>query len=383
MEDIRVISLCDPVLGEAEKSALESVIDSQWLTMGDRVSAFEKAFAKLHDVEDAVAVNSCTAGLHLCLAATGIGPGDEVLVPSLTFVATVNAVLYVGATPVFVDIEDPEVPHISLADAETKCTERTRAAIVMHYGGCPVDMPAWRAFADRKGLILIEDAAHAPGLGAVGQWSDATAFSFYANKNMTTAEGGMVFARDGEILERMRRMRSHGMTTGTLDRYKGHAYSYDVTDLGYNYRMDELRAAIGLVQLIRLNGATARRRDLSQLYLDQLEERVPQVKVVFGGRLDTAAHLMAVLLPPEADRPFVMLAMRQVGIQTSIHYPPVHCFSYYRQRFPGVTLPNTEQYHARTLTLPLHPSLSAGDLHRIVGTLSDALSIPEGQGAKR
>ena len=189
-----MISLSTPILGEEEKRALCEVIDSGWLTMGDRVAAFEKAFADLHGVDDAVAVNSCTAALHLSLKALGIGPSDEVLVPSLTFVATANAVLYVGATPVFVDIDAIDIPHISIDDAKSKLTGRTKAVIVMHYGGYLVDLKAWRAFADDNDLLLIEDAAHAPAVGAVGRFSDAASFSFFSNKNMSTAEGGMVLA---------------------------------------------------------------------------------------------------------------------------------------------------------------------------------------------
>jgi dTDP-4-amino-4,6-dideoxygalactose transaminase len=232
--------LGNPVLGEEEKQALSEVIDSGWLTMGERVAAFEKAFADLHGVGNAVAVNSCTAGLHLCLTALGIGPGDEVLVPSVTFVATVNAVVYAGAAPVFVDIINRELPHISIADAEARCTLKTRAVIVMHYGGYLVDLAAWRRFADAHDLLLIEDAAHAPGIAEVGRWGDAAAFSFFTNKNMTTAEGGMVVARDPVVAQRIRQMRGHGMTKSTLERHRGHAYSYDVTMLGYNYRLDEL-----------------------------------------------------------------------------------------------------------------------------------------------
>ena len=222
---------------------------------------------------EAVAVNSCTAGLHLCLKALGIGPGDEVLVPSLTFTATVNAIMYCGAQPVFVDIEDSETPHISLDKAQAACTENTKAVIVMHYGGYLAEMLAWRGFADRNGLYLIEDAAHAPAVGDVGSFSDASAFSFFTNKNMTTSEGGMVMAKDPAVLQRVRGMRSHGMTSGTLDRHKGHAYSYDVTMLGYNYRMAELNAALGLVQLPRLTEWNARRKVLSDYYREILKDQ--------------------------------------------------------------------------------------------------------------
>ena len=374
MSNSNIISLSDPVLGEREKEALCSVIDSGWITMGDRVGDFERAFAELHGARDAVAVNSCTAALHLCLEAFDVGPGDEVLVPSLTFVATSNAVLYVGATPVFVDIEKEDLPHISLTDAAAKITPKTKAAIVMHYGGYLVDLPRWRTFADAHGLMLIEDAAHAPAIGEVGQLSDGAAFSFFTNKNMTTAEGGMVLARDDSVLETMRRMRSHGMTSLTLDRHRGHAYSYDVTMLGYNYRMDELRAAMGLVQLERLPDWNARRRELTRFYRKAISEDIPEVSVPFEPDHETSAHLMPILLPDDVNRERIMDHLRRDGIQTSIHYPPVHQFTYYQERFPGTSLPNTEKFCTRELTLPLHPGLSEGDVERVVKTLKRAIS---------
>lgn len=367
-----MISLSDPVLGEEEKKALCDTIDSGWLTMGDRVASFERAFADLHGVEDAVAVNSCTAALHLCLKALDIGPKDEVLVPSLTFVASVNAVLYVGATPVFVDIENEHTPHISLSEAETKCTPRTKAVILMHYGGYLMDLPAWRSFADAKTLFLIEDAAHAPGLNGVGRFADASAFSFFTNKNMTTAEGGMVIASKTSVIEPIRRMRSHGMTSVTLDRYRGHAHSYDVTRLGYNYRMDELRAAIGLVQLKHLRQWNQRRVELTHLYRKELSKNIPEIKIPFKGNHETTAHLMPVVLPTGVDRQEVMNQLRKAGIQSSIHYPPIHHFSYYRKKFPKVVLHKTEKFCDRELTLPLHPSLKQNDVERIVKSLQKA-----------
>jgi dTDP-4-amino-4,6-dideoxygalactose transaminase len=365
--------MAQPVLCEEEKEALSSVIDSGWLTMGERVAAFERAFAKLHGAEEAVAVNSCTAGLHLCLAALGIGPGDEVLVPSLTFVATVNAVCYVGATPVFVDIQTQSLPHISLKDSQRKLTGQTRGAIVMHYGGYPVDTKSWRSFCDAYGLKLIEDAAHAPGLDQVGKLADAAAFSFFTNKNMTTAEGGMVIAAQSKTLEKIKRLRSHAMTSSTLERHRGHASSYDVTMLGYNYRLDELRAAMGMVQLQRLLEWNERRRQLSSFYRRLIYKDLPGVSVPFSGQKESAAHLQAVLLPQGADRRQIMARLQQSGIQTSIHYPPVHCFSYYRSRFPAVRLPNTEEFYSKELTLPLHPLLSEDDCAFVVETLKKIL----------
>jgi len=373
MNGANIISLCDPILGEAEKQAIVEVLDSQWITMGDRVAKFEKAFARLHDMDDAVAVNSCTAGLHLCLKALDICPGDEVLVPSLTFTATVNAVMYCGATPVFVDIGEMSNPHISIEDAENKHTGNTKAVIVMHYGGYLVDLKAWRRFADNQHIHLIEDAAHAPATGDVGRISDAAAFSFFTNKNMTTSEGGMVLAKDSEVLQRIRGMRSHGMTSSTLDRHKGHAFSYDVTMLGYNYRMDELRAAMGLVQLVHLQKWNAYRKKLSDYYREILKEQVPEVQVPFSDTHETSGHIMPVLLPSHVNRYVVMKHLRNAGIQSSIHYPPVHLFRHYQEQFPDISLPKTEEFCAWELTLPLHPGLTENDVDRVIETLKQAL----------
>jgi dTDP-4-amino-4,6-dideoxygalactose transaminase len=304
-----------------------------------------------------------------------VGPGDEVLVPSLTFVATVNAILYLGADPVFIDIESIRCPHLSLMDAKKKITEKTRAVIVMHYGGYLVDLSAWRSFADENNLFLIEDAAHAPAVGKVGHISDAACFSFFSNKNMTTAEGGMVVAKRKDTLDCIRKMRTHGMTTVTLDRHRGHAFSYDVTMLGYNYRMDELRAAMGIVQLTYLKQWNKRRRELTEFYRKKLAESLPQIIIPFDKEHKTAAHLLPILLPASVNREQIMTKLNQAGIQSSIHYQPVHKFSYYLQRFPGVNLPKTEQYADRVLTLPLHPALNENHIQRIVDTLHKVMNL--------
>jgi dTDP-4-amino-4,6-dideoxygalactose transaminase len=370
----KMIALSEPILGEDEKRALCEVIDSRWLTMGDRVAAFEKAFAKIHGVDDAVAVNSCTAALHLSLKALNIGPGDEVLVPSLSFVATANAVLYVGASPVFVDIQGLEKPHISVEDAEPKCTAKTKAVVVMHYGGYVADLAIWRRFCGAKQLLLIEDAAHAPGIAGVGRWSDAASFSFFSNKNMSTAEGGMVIARDPSVLQRIRHLRAHGMSTDTLTRHRGHAYTYDVTMLGYNYRMDELRAAVGLTQLPRLPSWNRKRQALSNLYRLMMAAQIPEAAIPFDSAHKTAAHLMPILLPAGVDRKKTIEHLREIGIQTSVHYPPIHHFSYYQHNFPGVHLPKTEEFCGRELTLPLHPGMTEQDANQVVNSLKGVLS---------
>jgi dTDP-4-amino-4,6-dideoxygalactose transaminase len=207
----------------------------------------------------------------------------------------------------------------------------------------------------------------------VAHTSDVAAFSFFSNKNITTAEGGMVIAQDPVLLEQIRSLRSHGMTTGMLDRNMGHAYSYDVTLLGYNYRMDELRAAMGLSQLAHLVAWNAKRRDLTKTYRRLLSEYCSEVTVPFDSQRISAAHLMPVLLPEAANRQEVMAKLRASNIQSSIHYPPVHGFSYYRQRFPGIQLKETERFCARELTLPLHPGLDESDVNRVASALADAV----------
>lgn len=368
-----MLLVAEPILGPEEKTVLSEVIDSGWLTMGDRVRAFEQAFAEAHGVEDSVAVNSCTAALHLILHALGLGPGDEVLVPALTFVATANCVVYVGATPVFVDIESVDVPLMSLADAEARCTARTKAVILVHFAGYLPDREAWQDFARRKGLLLIEDAAHAPGLRQVGTFGEAAAFSFYGNKNMTTAEGGAIIARDAALLETIRQARGHGMTSGTRQRLNARTPTYDVTMLGFNYRMDEMRAAIGLVQLRKLPGWNEVRGRLVAHYRQLIAERCPSVTVPFQQPRLSTFHIMPVVLPAGVARQEVIDHLRENGIQTTIHYPPVHLMTLYRELCPDVRMPRTEDFALRELTLPLHPRMDVETVELVVSTLAHAV----------
>jgi dTDP-4-amino-4,6-dideoxygalactose transaminase len=361
------------MLGIEENAALSEVIDSGWITMGERVRAFELAFARLHQAEDAVAVGSCTAALHLILHALALGPGDEILVPSMTFVATANCVLYVGATPVFVDIESVDVPLMSIEDAEAKCTSRTRAVILMHYAGYLADRAGWQAFARRKGLLLIEDAAHAPGCVEVGSYGVAAAFSFYGNKNMTTAEGGAVIAADRTLLDNIRQMRGHGMTTGTYQRLTSRTPNYDVTMLGFNYRMDELRAAVGLVQLKKLTNWNNMRSRLTELYRSLIAEHCPSVGITFAEPRISTNHIMPVLLPDAATRSAVIGHLRDREIQTTIHYPPVHRLTYFRRRCPDIHLPRTEEFAQRELTLPLHPHMTTDSVEAVVEGLASGM----------
>ncbi len=368
-----MLLVSEPDLGSEEKAALCDVIDSNWITMGNRVQAFEEAFATLHQMPEAVAVNSCTAGLHLILHALGIGEGDEVLVPSLSFVATANCVHYTGAKPVFVDIDSLDQPIISLSDATAKCTARTKAVIIVHYAGYVADPVAWRAFADLHGLFLVEDSAHAVGAGRTGLFGDGAVFSFYGNKNMTTGEGGMVVAEDPDLIAKVRSARGHGLTSSTMQRLIARVPTYDVTMLGFNYRMTELNAAIGLVQLQKLARWNDKREQIAQDYRERLTEYCPDVIVPFGSDVVSSHHILPVLLPKGADRAHVMARLRDSGIQTTIHYPPIHLLSWYQEQWSALSLPLTEEFAERELTLPLHPKMNTSDVEHVSRSLENIL----------
>jgi len=371
------IPLSDIDFDDTEALAVQDVIKSRWLTMGKVTQQFESSFADYTQTKHAVAVTNATAALHLACLALGIGPGDEVIVPSLTFVATANAVRYVGAVPVFADIISPDDLNISPAAINSLITPRTRAIIVMHYAGYPCDMPAILSIAKQHGLFVIEDAAHAVGSELNGQklgtLGDIGCFSFFSNKNMTTGEGGMLTTDKDDLAQKLSRLRSHGMTSLTWDRHKGHAWSYDVVDLGYNYRIDEIRASLGLAQLAKVERNNERRRHLSQIYRDALQELVSQVDIPFQNHVGkTAAHLMPILLPKETKREEFMGSMKEQGIQTSIHYPPVHTFTAYNSDTKW-NLPVTEEVASREVTLPLFPTMGAEDVDTVVSAVCASL----------
>jgi len=313
-----------------------------------------------------------------CLA-LGLRPGDEVIVPSLTFVATANAVRYTGATPVFADITGENDLTISLESIQRCCTARTKAIIVMHYAGFACDMPAIQAWANEKGLPIIEDAAHAIGSSLegrhLGTWGISGCFSFFSNKNLATGEGGMIVTEDDRLADKFRLLRSHGMTSLTWDRYQGHAWSYDVVDLGYNYRIDEIRSAIGREQLKKLDANNARRKELTTFYQRLINEQVPVVKIPFEAHLGISAyHIMPVLLPKGTDRIRFMEGMKREGMQTSVHYPPIHQFTSFRSLSHGDhSLEVTEEIAAREVTLPLYPLLSKDQVEAVVHAIAVAL----------
>lgn len=374
------IPLADLDYGPEENLAVEKILNSRWLTMGSATQEFEESFANYLGAIHTIAVTNGTAALHLACIALELGPGDEVLVPSLTFVATANAIRYVGATPVFVDIVSQENLNISPADIERKITDKTRAILLVHFGGYACDMPEILEIAKKHDLKIIEDAAHAVvselNGKKLGTWGDIGCFSFFSNKNLATGEGGMISTQDDALAERLKRLRSHGMTSMTWDRHKGHAFSYDVVDLGFNYRIDEIRAALGMAQLKKLARNNDQRRKLTNIYREALFDILPEVTVPF---LDhpgiSAAHLMPILLPSEELRQKFMEQMKIEGIQTSIHYPPIHKFTAYASiTQENNSLPITDDVTSRIVTLPLFPGLSTEDVVSVVEACRKSLS---------
>lgn len=377
------VPLFDLRLEADDHLAVQQVLDSNWLTMGQVTEAFEDAFSCYLGAKHAVATASATAAMHLAYVALGLKPGDEVICPALTFVATANAIRYMGATPVFVDVESPADLNLSIADVESKITDRTRAIAAVHYGGFPCNMDAVMEIARANNLFVVEDAAHAPGaeyvtskpastgkaskLGTIG---DIGCFSFFGNKNMTTAEGGMLVTNDDEFAQKAKTVRSHGMTTLTWDRHKGHSFSYDVVDMGYNYRIDELRSSLGLAQLAKLDRNNDKRKGLWGSYAEKLQE-LDEIEIPFLHSVGSPSyHLFPLLLPERIDRQRFMEHLKKDGIQTSIHYPPVHFFSYYRQILSHpVRLPVTEDVGKREVTLPLFPSMTPEQVEYTVNSI--------------
>lgn len=336
--------------------------------MGEVTCAFERKFADFLSVKHAIAVSSCTAALHLANLALNIGLGDEVICPSLTFVAGPNSILYTGAKPVFADVRGTDNFNISCDDIENKITKNTRAIQVMHYAGFPCDMKKILGIAKKYRLFVIEDCAHAVGSSygekMCGTIGDIGCFSFFANKNMTTAEGGMITTNNDGFAKRIRFMRSHGMTSLSVERHRGSAFHYDVVELGCNYRIDELRSAIGIVQLQKLRRANSRRKKLFGIYIENIQ-KTKGLNIPFSdNKSDSSYHIFPALLDKGINRLRFMKHMRKNGIQTSVHYHAVHLFNFYRNKlkYDSAALPLTQEIANREVTLPLYPSMKEKDV---------------------
>ncbi len=371
------VPLADVEVSEEEIAAVAETYRSGWLSMGPRTEELEGRFAEYVGAGHAVAVTNGTAALHLICAATGLGPGDEVIVPSLTFVATAGAIRQAGATPVFADIAGLERPWLAADAAMAATGERTKAIMNMTYGGHPGESSALRDLAAERGLLLLEDAAH--GLGGseggrqLGTFGLMGAYSFFSNKNLPIGEGGMLVTDDDELVARARLLRSHGMTTLTWDRHRGHASGYDVVEPGFNYRIDEPRATLAIARLARLDADNARRAAAAALYrerLDGLDGITPTAPAPEGSQ--SANHLFTAVLDEGVDRDAVREALAEAGVQTSMHYPPIHRFSAYRSE---VALPLTEEYARRAVTLPLFPGIGEEQIELVVRSLGEALNL--------
>jgi dTDP-4-amino-4,6-dideoxygalactose transaminase len=372
------VPLSDVTVDDELVEAVLAVIRSGWWSMGPRVEEFESEFAGFCGAGHAIAVANGTAALHLGLLAVGCGPGDEVVVPSLNFVAAANTIKHTGAEPVFCDIAGPGELNLDPADVDAAVSEKTKAVIVLHYAGFPCDMAAIDEVAERHGLAIVEDAAHAPGASLGGRMcgtlGNVGCFSFFANKNLPVGEGGMLVTDDEELAAQLRLLRSHGMTTLTWDRHRGHASSYDVVLPGFNYRLDEVRAAVGTVQLRRLPAENAGRARVAARYREALDGQQGLIMPFGGDNPDRVPshHLAVVLLPEGVDREAVRTALNEVGIQTSVHYPPIHTFSAYRAE-AGRPLPRTDAVAERLLTLPLYGRMIDEQVDAVVEGLLQTL----------
>ncbi|MDB5773382.1 MAG: DegT/DnrJ/EryC1/StrS family aminotransferase [Burkholderia sp.] len=373
-----------PDIDDDEINAVSECLRSGWVTTGPKTKEFEQKFsAYLGGGREAISVNSATAGLHLALEALGIGPGDEVIVPTLTFTATAEVVRYLGADPVLVDV-DPVTLNIRIDAIKAAVTHRTKAIMPVHYGGLPCEMDPILEFARDHGLYVIEDAAHAFPAKYKGRLvgtleSDATVFSFYANKTMTTGEGGMIVTSNAALAERVRTMRIHGINRDVFDRFvsKTPSWFYQVVAPGFKYNLTDIAAAIGIQQLRKIDRFLARRKQLAQRYADELARfpLVLPVDATDGGV--HAWHLYVVRLNADAriGRDAFIDRLSEYGIGTSVHYIPLHRHPYWRDRYRLLPehFPEADAAYQRMVSLPLYTRMTDDDQSRVIRVLREVL----------
>jgi perosamine synthetase len=364
-------------LDEDDVAAVVEVLRSDWLTTGPKVAEFEQAFADFVDAEEAVAVSNGTAALHAAMYAIGVGPGDEVIVPPMTFAASANGVVFQGGTPVFADV-DPDTLLLDPARAEAKITPRTKAIIAVDYTGQPCDYDALRTIAERHGLALVADACHALGASykgrSVGSLTDLSTFSFHPVKHITTGEGGMITSDDSDLAQRMQVFRNHGITTDHRQREQQGSWFYEMVHLGYNYRLTDVQCALGLSQLCRLPDWVARRQAIARRYNAAFAEMPAVGSLGIREEVSHAYHLYMIRLDLEqlqATRAEVFSALIAEGIGVNVHYIPVHLHPFYRECFgtgPGFC-PVAETAYERLITLPIFPRMSDGDVEDVIAAV--------------
>lgn len=377
-----------PSIGEAEIAEVVDSLRSGWVTTGPKTKRFEREFGEYlepvgaHDAPalKTIAVNSATAGMHLVLEALGIGQGDEVIVPTFTFTATAEVVRYLGADPVFVDVE-PETLNIDPDDIARKITPRTKAIIPVHYGGLACDMDRIHDLARRHGLAVVEDAAHAFPTTYRGRLvgtleSTATVFSFYATKTITCGEGGMIVSRDQDLADRCRLMRLHGISRDAFDRYVGTApqWKYEVVEPGFKYNLTDIAAALGIQQLRRADELAERRRAIARYYSERLGGLALDLPPQPQGSDSHAWYLYVIRLRDEAgmDRDTFIERMFGAGIGCSVHFIPLHLHPYWRNRY-GLTseaFPHAQRAYERCVSLPVYPRMTDHDVERVAETVT-------------
>ncbi|MGD1056702.1 MAG: DegT/DnrJ/EryC1/StrS family aminotransferase [Solirubrobacteraceae bacterium] len=374
------VPLTDIAMPEQDVQAVADCLRSGWLTLGPRTQAFEGALATHVGTPHAIAVSSGTAALHLACRAAGLGHGDEVIVPAFTFIASASAARYVGATPVLCDVRGPHDFNIDIEDVARRITPRTRAVIAVHFCGYPADVLALRELCDEHGLTLIEDCAQAicaqvdDSGRQVGTVGELGAYSFFSKKQLCVGEGGMVTTADEELAAKVRLLRSHAMTSGTWDRHSGRTDTYDVVGLGFNYRIDEPRAALGLSRLERLDDDIAKRRAIVRSYREQLAD-VPALELPWDEpAVERSSHFaFPVLLSDREARDRFRDELKDDGVQTT-WYPALHTFTECRHLAPAGGLPGAEQAAARHCALPLSSTMDEAAVAIVVEAVHKALA---------
>ena len=369
-------------IGDADIKAVVEALCSDWLTTGPRVGQFEKAFARFCGAAEGVAVNSGTAALHAAMRAVGIGPGDEVIVPAITFAASANAAIYEGGTPVFADVE-ADTLLIDSSCVEKLITPKTKAIVAVDYAGQPADYDALRALAKNRNIAIVADACHAPGATYKGRMAgtlaDISCFSFHPVKHLTTCEGGMTLTDDREKAAHMRRFRNHGIDSDHRKRDAEGTFAYNMVELGYNYRLPDVQCALGLAQLERLPHWVAKRRRVAAWYEDALRDMAHVRPLRVHADRTNAYHLYVVrldLAKLSIDRARAFAHLRERGIGANVHYAPVYLHSYYRSRGyqPGLCAV-AEQTYREILTLPMFPAMSQGDVTRVANALRELSTL--------